>query len=189
MYNWKDDGTKILGYLIAINSALAAGSVTLPAPLSAHAAAITQWAAFINTILGIVVVGRGHANSAAAGNVAAGNVSTPKSYLLWLVAPLAVLLLSSCTSLGLAAPKTFNEKLAVGYGTATAVLTTTDTLLTAGKIDAKTAKNIEAQEVNLKEPLDLAAQANVANQADGGNKLQTALTALNALSTYLATLK
>jgi len=98
-------------------------------------------------------------------------------------------LLTGCSSLGLATPQTFNQKLAVGYGAATAILTTTDTLLNQGKISSKVAQNIASQDQNLKAALDISAQVEVTNATDGGNQLTAALTALNALSSYLATLQ
>jgi hypothetical protein len=94
-----------------------------------------------------------------------------------------------CSVLGLTTPNTFNQRLATGYGAATAVITTTDALLVAGKISSKVAQNIEAQDQNLKAALDIAAQVNTTNATDGGNQLQAALTALNALSQYLTTLQ
>jgi len=98
-------------------------------------------------------------------------------------------LLAGCSSLGLATPQTFNQKLAVGYGAATAILTTTDTLLNQGKISSKVAQNIASQDQNLKAALDISAQVEATNATDGGNQLTAALTALNALSSYLATLQ
>ncbi len=98
-------------------------------------------------------------------------------------------LLASCSSLGLSTPQTFNQKLAVGYGAATAILTTTDTLLNQGKIGSKVAQNIATQDTNLKAALDIAASVEATNAVDGGNQLTAALTALNALSAYLSTLQ
>jgi hypothetical protein len=60
--------------------------------------------------------------------------------------------------------------------------------LQAGKISSALAGNIESQDQTLKAALDIAATTYAANEADGGNLLATALTSLNALSTYLGTL-
>lgn len=62
---WQNNGTKLLGVLIAINSGIAGGSVVLPPPLGAHSAVIIPWAVFINMILGVVVAGRGFGNTQA----------------------------------------------------------------------------------------------------------------------------
>lgn len=119
------------------------------------------------------------------------NPAPPKQSGRTSIAPLfviAALALAACSMLGITQPTTFNEKLALGYGTATAVLTSTDTLLKAGKITSSVASNIESQDANLKAALDIAQATYASNQTDGGNQLATALTALNALSSYLATL-
>jgi drug/metabolite transporter (DMT)-like permease len=62
---WTQHGTKLLGYVIAITSALAAGSIALPPPLSTYHVQITAWSVFLNVILGIIVTGRGYGNTAA----------------------------------------------------------------------------------------------------------------------------
>lgn len=193
-------GTKVLGAIVtAIGLATTTYADALTNLLGPRAPGVMMMLAGLLTVL------RGFQNSV---NDTSGNVGTittqtkdptpppkvPPRASVWLLLPFLAMLVSvttftGCASLGLAAPKTFNEKLAVGYGTATAVLQTTDTLLNAGKIDARTAQNIEAQEVNLKAALDIAAYTEVANAADGGNKLATAMTALNALSQYLTTLQ
>lgn len=81
--------------------------------------------------------------------------------------------------------KTFNEKYATAVAGATSALTTTDTLLNAGTISAADAKNIEKQIDNVKEALDLAKTTYATDEATGGNKLASALTALQGLQTYL----
>lgn len=96
-----------------------------------------------------------------------------------------LLLMAGCAALGLATPKTFNQQLATGYGTATVVLQTADTLLKDGKIDSKDASNVEIQADNLRAALDIARQTYATDQKTAGNKLSAALTALQALTTYL----
>lgn len=66
---WKNNGTKILGGIIALNSGIAGGSIALPPPLNAHAAVIGPWAAFINIVLGAFVVVRGFGNTQAIASV------------------------------------------------------------------------------------------------------------------------
>ena len=65
MTYWTNNGTKILGGFIALNSGIAGGSIALPPPLNAHAAVIGPWAAFINIVLGAFVVVRGYGNTQA----------------------------------------------------------------------------------------------------------------------------
>jgi hypothetical protein len=94
-----------------------------------------------------------------------------------------------CTALGITKSLTFNEKLAAGYQADTAVITATDQLLVAGKITKADANNVEAQANNLKAALDIASQVEATDVTTGGNKLAAALTALQALTSYVATLK
>jgi hypothetical protein len=178
------DGDKILAAATGITATLNASGVIA----SAWATPILATLTFIhNTFL------PEPAATAAFPNTTAGKFPPASAVLMvFFLAALAigsVTQLSGCAALGITKPLTFNDSLGVGYGTATAVLTTTDTLLNAGKINDATAKNIEAQDVNLKAALDIAAQVNATNTTDGGNQLQAALTAINALSTYLATLQ
>jgi hypothetical protein len=95
---------------------------------------------------------------------------------------LVALIATACT---LFPAKTFNEKYATGVSTATAALNTTDQLLRAGKLSAKDAKNVEKQIDNVKEALDLARETYATDETTGGNKLASALTALQGVSTYL----
>jgi hypothetical protein len=62
---WANHGTKVLGYIIAINSGIAVGGTALPPPLDTHATVIKAWALFINFILGGIVVARGYGNTTA----------------------------------------------------------------------------------------------------------------------------
>lgn len=62
---WDNNGTKLLGYMILINSGIAGGTVALPPPLSNHAAIIVPWAVFLNFILGALVANRGFGNTQA----------------------------------------------------------------------------------------------------------------------------
>lgn len=101
------------------------------------------------------------------------------------LAMVIVCTVTGCAALGLATPKTFNQQLATGYGSATVVIQTTDTLLKDGKISSQDAQNVEIQADNLKAALDIARQTYATDQATAGNKLAAALTALQALTTYL----
>lgn len=100
---------------------------------------------------------------------------------------MVVVLLSACSALGLATPTTFNQQLATGYGAVTAVLTTADTLLKDGKLSSVDARNVETQADNLKAGLDIARQVDATDTATAGSKLTATLTAIQALTSYLAT--
>lgn len=98
---------------------------------------------------------------------------------------LLVLVVAACSNI--AAPQTFNEKLAVGYGMVTAVRTSTTTLLTAKKISVDDAQNVQAQADNARAGLDIARSSFAGNPASAEAKLSAVTMALQALSTYLAT--
>jgi hypothetical protein len=100
-----------------------------------------------------------------------------------------LLTLASCSTLGVPSASTFNEKWAAAVQADTAVVQTTTTLLAADKIKADDAKNVEAQADNVKAALDIARTTYATDQTGGTTKLQSALTALTALQTYLETKK
>jgi hypothetical protein len=91
---------------------------------------------------------------------------------------------TGCASYG---SLTFNEKFAAGLSADTSVLQVTTTLKQSDKISATDAKNIEVQADNLKSALDIAYQMHETDPTAGATKLDTTLTALKALQTYLAT--
>jgi hypothetical protein len=101
---------------------------------------------------------------------------------------LSLLLLSmatSCAQLGLPTAQTFNQKLAVGYGTVTTARNTAATLLTAGKITADDAQNVQNQADNIRAGLDIARQMNKTDPTGAGTKLDATIAALQLLQTYL----
>lgn len=172
-------GTKILGVIITLLGALDGVDPTV----------FGKYGTVITLIIGgVLTTLRGFQNTANAAPPAAG--STPpapptKQSGRAAFTLLATLFVLAAACAAIPTPQTFNQKLEVGYGTATAVLTTTDTLLKAGKLSSTVASNIESQDNNLKAALDIARTTYAANQTDGGNQLATALTALNALQNYL----
>ena len=105
----------------------------------------------------------------------------------FLIATFALTLIVACSTLGIPTAQTFNEKISAAYIADTAVLTSTDGLLTAGKLTPADAKNIEAQADNVKAGLDIARTINASDATAGANKLTSVITALQALQTYLAT--
>jgi hypothetical protein len=99
----------------------------------------------------------------------------------------AMLILSACASLGVPTPDTFNKKLAVAVATVTEVRNTGATLLSAGKISASDAANIEKQADTAREGLNVARTLSGKDLAGADNKLTAATAILQALQTYLLT--
>jgi len=101
---------------------------------------------------------------------------------------LLALLLVGCEALGLK-PETFNQRLAVGYGTVTTIRQTATTLLQAKKISADDAQNVQNQADNARAGLDIARTIGKTDEKAADAKLASVTTALRALQTYLATKK
>lgn len=98
---------------------------------------------------------------------------------------LLLVLVTACAALGVATPQTFNERLAAGYVTTTAVRNATADLLTAGKLTASDAGNIGQQADNARTGLDLARQIHATNPPAGDAKLDAVVNGLAALQAYL----
>jgi outer membrane protein TolC len=99
----------------------------------------------------------------------------------------ALAVLTACAALGLPTAQTFNEKLAVGYGTVTAVRNSATTLVMAGKITPDDAQNVQTQADTARAALDVARTAYRAGDTTGATtKLDTTATVLRALQAYLA---
>lgn len=96
-------------------------------------------------------------------------------------------MLTACATLGVEAPKTFNERLAAAYTMVTAARDTTATLLTSGKVSAAEAQNIQQQLDNARTGLDLARQVHGTSPPAGDAKLDAIVTGLTALQAYLST--
>jgi len=95
--------------------------------------------------------------------------------------------LTSCAQLGIAPAETFAQKLAVGYSSVTAVRQSATTLLTAKKITADDAQNVQAQADNARAGLDIARTVSKTDPKAADAKLTSIRTLLTALSAYLAT--
>jgi hypothetical protein len=108
----------------------------------------------------------------------------------FLLAAFAVTLLSSCAmmqSLGVPAPQTFNEKLAVTYGTVTAVREAATTLLIGNRISSDDAQNVQNAADTARAGLDTVRRMHIADPTGANNKLEAIRTGLIALQGYLAT--
>lgn len=96
-----------------------------------------------------------------------------------------LVVLTACATLGVSAPKTFNEKLAAAYTTVTAARDTTATLLTSGKLSAADAQNVQQQLDTARTGLDLARQLHATNPPAGDARLDAIVAGLTALQAYL----
>lgn len=100
---------------------------------------------------------------------------------------LILLLVVGCAALGLATPQTFNEKLAVGYGTVTAVRQAATTLVSSGKLSPDDAQNVQDQANNIRAALDIARTMNKTDPIAAQTKLDSTIVVLQALQAYLST--
>ncbi len=96
-------------------------------------------------------------------------------------------MLSACASLGLQTAETFNEKLAVGYGTVTQVRSTATQLVVAKKLGSADASNVQAQADSARAGLDIARDLSKSDMPAANNRLQMATAVLTALQSYLST--
>jgi len=92
----------------------------------------------------------------------------------------------ACAQLGLPTAETFNEKLAVGYGSVTQVRETATQLLTAKKISADDAQNVLTATDVARTGLDTARKIHATDPKAGESKLESIKVALTALTAYLA---
>lgn len=97
------------------------------------------------------------------------------------------LFLCACSSLGLTAPQSFDERLANAYGVHTAVVQATTVALSTGSISVADAQAVHGMEQNARALLDSAHAIEQSNPAGASTNLGLALSALTALQTYLNT--
>jgi hypothetical protein len=97
-----------------------------------------------------------------------------------------VLALSACAQLGLKAPETFNQKVAVAYGTTTQIRESATQLILVKKITPADAMNIQSSADMARLGIDTARQMHAANPDAADQRLNAVITGLNALATYLA---
>ena len=94
--------------------------------------------------------------------------------------------LAGCATFGVPSPQTFNEREAAAISSVIAVRTTAVSLLTADKISAADARNIQTQADNAREAITIASTIHDLDPAQAENRLAAVIAGLNALSTYLA---
>ena len=100
---------------------------------------------------------------------------------LWVM----LILLAGCAQLGLSTPQTFDQKLAVAYGTHTAIERATATELKAGHLKKSDAQEVLTLADQSKALLDAARMAGDTTVAQ--NKLTLAVAVLTQIQTYINT--
>ena len=101
---------------------------------------------------------------------------------LYLAAAACLIALAGCASLQ---PKSFNEKLAVGISTVIAARTTATVLLSARKITADDAQNVQNAADNARAGLELARTIHATLPEQGNARLNAVLVGINGITTYL----
>lgn len=99
------------------------------------------------------------------------------------------LVLQACAAmsgLGLPAAETFNQKLAVAYGTVAQVRESAATLLAAKKISVDDAVHVQATADIARTGLDTARKMQAADPTGADQKINAIRTGLTALAAYLA---
>lgn len=109
----------------------------------------------------------------------------PRKPLYAAFAAYLLVILTACTTIGVPAPQTFNERLAAAYSTVTAARDTTATLLTSGKLTAADAQNVNTQCDNLRSALDVARTLRITDPVEADSRLSATIAALTALQSYL----
>lgn len=97
----------------------------------------------------------------------------------------AILLLTACQFLGLEQPRSFSDRLLVGYATVTSVRQSAETLLVAKAITVDEAVNVQQGADNARAGLDIAAQVESVDPKAADARLQASMTILRALNAYL----
>lgn len=96
-------------------------------------------------------------------------------------------ILMACSTFGVQAPQTFNQRLMAGYTAVEVVATNATQLRAAGKLSDADRENVVATGRTAVAGLDLAAQVHKTNPAAGQEKLTATIAVLTALQAYLAT--
>lgn len=99
---------------------------------------------------------------------------------------ISLFLIAGCASVGLPTAETFNQKLAVGYGTVAQIRTTTAQLVNAKKLGSADAQNVQDQADTARKGLDLASELSKSDLAAANSRLVMVTTILQAAQTYLS---
>lgn len=106
---------------------------------------------------------------------------------LFAVIALSLGVLAGCAQLGVPAPETMPQRIAVGLSNVTQVRKAAVILLKADKISVRDAENIQAQADNAATALNIARVIAVDDPAGANAKVSSAIAVLTALDAYLAT--
>jgi len=106
-----------------------------------------------------------------------------RSLATFMVALIGALLIA-CGSVA-PTPNKFDERLAYGYGTVTALRNTATTMVTAKQLSAADAQNVQTQADNARTALDMARTVYPSDPAAANTKLVVTLQVLQALQAYL----
>ncbi len=102
-----------------------------------------------------------------------------------LILAAVILMLSACSSLGLAPAQSLDAKLAYGYAGVTAALNTIATATNAGQLTSAQATNANNLALQAKSILDTARALETTNATSAQNDLTLALSSLTAIQQYL----
>lgn len=92
---------------------------------------------------------------------------------------------AGCATLGLPTAETFNQKLAVGYGTVTAVRNTATALFLSEKITIEDAENVQQHADTARAGLDVASSVQLIDPTTAEKRLSASLTMLRSLQDFL----
>jgi hypothetical protein len=104
-----------------------------------------------------------------------------------IVLALLAVLFAACTTLGIQAPQTFNQRAVAAHNTVTAIATSALTLRTAGKLSDADRDNVVQTLRTAEAGIDLATLTAKTDPTAGADKLSASIAVLTALQTYLAT--
>jgi len=106
-----------------------------------------------------------------------------RSYQLFILS--LAFILSSCSLLGIPKPQSFNQELALGFASVTALRNTATALLQAKKISADDAQNVQNQADNLREGLVVARRYEKDDPKTASAKLKAVMAAVTSIQDYL----
>jgi len=105
--------------------------------------------------------------------------------MLTSITAVPILGMAACEKIGVPVAKTFNERTALALTQVTAVRESAAALLTADKIKADDAENINKQADYAREAVDLAVTFHATDPTQAENRLAAAQAVVSALRTYL----
>lgn len=107
------------------------------------------------------------------------------AFVRWAWTCVAMAALSACSTFGVPTPQGFNERVAAGLASVTAVRETALALLNAGQITAVDARNVQEQADSAREAIDIARTLKGVDFKRAEQRLEATSRILAALQTYL----